>query len=272
MKIIDFDAKFFEYARKWLAGHPGLTEEQIDDSYNQMMQDWLQEPADWLDGAKPCEYFDQFQDAQQLIDLMKAYSAKNVNLPEPLYSRIVEMGEACAPLLKHVLQDAANPEALRAEAMGMLRDMGSRIADDYLIDVLCGSEESGEICDMAADVLSARGAEIVPVLMDAYPDAPHYAQTLILDICCNYPGDDRIYQRLMNRLRNEPEQRALYASYLAKLGDERALDTLRQMLDLYDLGYFDYIELRNAVEALGGDVGEERSFYGDPDFEALRNL
>ena len=31
-------------------------------------------------------------------------------------------------------------------------------------------------------------------------------------------------------------------------------------------------ELRDAVEALGGDAGEDRSFYGDPDFEALRNL
>ena len=44
------------------------------------------------------------------------------------------------------------------------------------------------------------------------------------------------------------------------------------MLNLFDLRYLDYIELRDAVEALGGDAGEARSFYGDPDFEALRNL
>ena len=30
--------------------------------------------------------------------------------------------------------------------------------------------------------------------------------------------------------------------------------------------------LRDAVESLGGDAGEERTFYGDPDYEALRNL
>lgn len=40
------------------------------------------------------------------------------------------------------------------------------------------------------------------------------------------------------------------------------------MLRLTDLRYLDYIELRDAVEALGGDAGEERAFYGDPDFEA----
>ena len=31
MKIIDFDAKFFEFARKWVAAHPGMTEKQIDE-------------------------------------------------------------------------------------------------------------------------------------------------------------------------------------------------------------------------------------------------
>ena len=30
MKIIDFDARFFEFARKWMAAHPGLTEEQVE--------------------------------------------------------------------------------------------------------------------------------------------------------------------------------------------------------------------------------------------------
>ena len=44
------------------------------------------------------------------------------------------------------------------------------------------------------------------------------------------------------------------------------------MLKLTDLNYLDYIEIRNAVESLGGDPGEERTFYGDPDYEAMRNL
>ena len=76
----------------------------------------------------------------------------------------------------------------------------------------------------------------------------------------------------MYKLKNDPEQRALWASCLNKLGDERAIGPLMEMLGLFDLKYLDYIELRDAVEALGGDAGEDRSFYGDPDFEALRNL
>ena len=272
MKIIDFDKKFFEFARKWVLAHPGLTEQQVEDSYNQMMQEWISAPADWLDGACPADYFDRFETAGELMQLMEGYFAKGVNLPEPLYSRIVDMGDACAPLLKNILEDEARSDDVRAEAMGMLRDIGGDMADDYLMQLVCTADEANELGELAADILSGRDAQTASRLLDAYPAAPDYAQTLILDICCNFPGDERIYDYLVRRLHNDPERRALWASCLGKLGDERALEPLQEMLGMFDLRYLDYIELCSAVEALGGEVTEERSFYGDPDFEALRNL
>ena len=272
MKIIDFDARFFEFARKWVAAHPGLTEQQVENSYNSMMEEWINAPADWLEGASPASYFDRYADAAELIALMQGYFDEKVNLPEPLYARIVEMGATCAPLLRKLVADASQSEELRAEAMGMLRDIGDRDADALLIGMVVGAQEQDELSDLAADILSGRDAETAKKLLDAYPNAPEHAQTLILDVCCNFPGDARICDYLLRRLRNQPEQRALNASLLAKLGDNRALEPLKEMLNLFDLRYLDYIELRDAVEALGGDAGEDRSFYGDPDFEALRSL
>ena len=272
MKIIDFDAKFFAFAQEWVAAHPGLTETQVEDSYNRMMEEWINCPADWLDGAAPADYFRRYSDPKELIELFVGYHASGVTLPEPLYSRIVEMGDACAPELAAILADEARDEALRAEAMGMLRDMGSCAADKLLMALVCEAEEQNELSELAAEVLAGRDAETAARLLDRYPGAPEYAQTLILDISCNFPGDPRICDYLLYRLRNQPEQRALWASCLGKLGDERALEPMREMLKLSDLRYMDYIELRDAVEALGGDPGEERTFYGDPDFEALRLL
>ena len=37
------------------------------------------------------------------------------------------------------------------------------------------------------------------------------------------------------------------------------------------LGYLDYIELRAAIEALGGEA-PEREFYGDAEYQALGGL
>ena len=272
MKIIDFDKKFFEFARKWVAAHPGLTEKQIDESYNRMMEEWLSEKADWLEGDTPEHYFERYSDPEQLLDLMKGYSKANVNLPEPLYRRIVDLGEGCAEGLTAIAAEEANAVSLRAEAMGMLRDMGSRCVDDLLVRLVTEAEDGDELSEMAADILSGMDAAIAKRLMDAYDGASDYARTLIMDVCVNFPGDERVYDALVWRLKNLPEQRALHASYLAKLGDERALDVLQDMLKLFDLSYFDYIEIRDAVEALGGDVQDDRTFYGDPDYEAMRDL
>lgn len=272
MKIIDFDLKFFEYARKWVAKHPNLNEQQVEDSYNTIMGEWINAEADWLDGATPANYFDRFESADELVEMLKGYFAKGVNLPEPLYTRIVGMGETIVPQLAGILKDETNGEALRAECMGILRDIDTVSADDYLIDLVCNAEEGNELSDLAADVLLNRDAGIVSALLDRYEAAPAYAQMLILDICTNFPGDERILSHLLHKLKNEPDQRALYASCLGKLGDPAAIEDLQMMLNLMDLRYIDYIEIRDAVEALGGDAGEERSFYGDPDFEALRQL
>ena len=272
MKIIDFDRHFYEYAAKWVAAHPGLTEQQIDESYNVMMREWVSQSADWLDGATPEHYFDAVRDPAELIDLICGYADQNINLPEPLYAHIVSMGERCDVQLAAIAADDTKKEVLRAEALGMLRDMNSRAADDALIRMVVTCEEVNELTDMAADILSDRAYDAADALLSAYPDAPAIAQNMILDICVNAPGDERIFTYLVQKLRNDPEQRAMNAALLEKLGDERAIEPLKQMLSLFDLTYFDYLALRDAVESLGGDAGEERTFYGDPDYEALRNL
>ena len=105
MKIIDFDARFFEFARKWVAAHPGLTEEQVENSYNSMMEEWINAPADWLEGASPATYFQRYERPEELIELMQGYFDKKVNLPEPLYARIVGKGVDCAPLLRTLVAD-----------------------------------------------------------------------------------------------------------------------------------------------------------------------
>lgn len=272
MNIIDFDALFFNYARQWMKDHPGLNEEQIENSYNDMMRDWIDRPDPKLDGAAPSNYFDRYTTGEELIELMRGYHMANVILPEPLYTRIVEASAETAPLLQTIVEDDTQEEAIRTEAMSMLREMGDKRCDAYLVELVCTAEERGELSDLAADILSDRDRTEIAGLMDRYEAAPEYAKQLILDIECNFPGDPRVTNALIYRLKNRPEERALTASLLKKLGDPAALEALEGMLKLYELRYYDYLEIRDAIEALGGEVTEERTFYGDPDFEALRGL
>ena len=159
-------------------------------------------------------------------------------------------------------QQIAPPSGRPAQDAAPARPAAQTAAQDIAL---------GDLGDFE-DILSDGDGSQIGALLERYDDAGEFGQQRILGICANFPGDDRILSYMLDKLRNRPDQRALYASFLGKLGDPRAIDAMKPFLTLTDIGYLDYIELRNAIEELGGDPGEERTFYGDPDYEAMRNI
>ena len=93
----------------------------------------------------------------------------------------------------------------------------------------------------------------------------------LLDVLCHFPGNEQTFRIAMESFRAHPEKQALFAGYLAKLGDDRALPELTEAAGKPDLPYLTFIELRNAIESLGG-VCPEREYDDDPEYEALRDL
>ena len=84
----------------------------------------------------------------------------------------------------------------------------------------------------------------------------------------NYPGNPQVYNLAIRLFKENAGRRALFATYLGKLGDERALPVLMEAAEDEKTGYIDFIEIRNAIEMLGG-TAPKRDFYDDPDWEAL---
>ena len=272
MKIYDFDAKFYDYARTWMALHPGLKEDEIEQHYNDMMRSWLNAPAQWLGGVKPGEYFDRYSDPRDLIRLLEEYLKRDIGLPEPLYSRIVAVGAPCAAYLVDIVRSPDRPDALRGTALALLRDMNCPLPLDLCLDVICSGDTDQELSDMVAESLKDADESIVETLMDHYDSATEYGRMTILDICAKYPVHDRVFEKIVYELNHQDRIRGYYAGLLADYGDPRALNALQSAQRLSDLTYLDYIEIRNAIEALGGDPGEERVFNGDDAYEALRNM
>ena len=100
-------------------------------------------------------------------------------------------------------------------------------------------------------------AETIPLKLQ---DNPSYL---------NFPGDGQVCRLSMGLFRENPERRALFAGYLGKLGDERALEPLMQAAQDDRGRYLDYIELRNAIEAISGQEVPERDFSGDALYDYL---
>ena len=59
----------------------------------------------------------------------------------------------------------------------------------------------------------------------------------------------------------------MFAGYLAKLGDDRALPDLTNAAQEEKLPYLTFIEIRNAIETLGG-ICPERNYDDDPEYRA----
>ena len=271
-KVIDFDRKFMDYADGWLALHPNLTPRQAEQSYNQIMTDWLNAPAKWLGGATPGEYFNKFTDPDELVAMVRQYDLSDVGLPEPLYRRIVALGEASVPALMGAIRSKKNKQTFKETLMGMLLDIDSDTCVPLCVELVTKQDEPNELMEMSAEILNRKGAGVVGELLDAYEAAAPFAKLMILEICCKFPGDERILTYCVQQLETNHDYLALIASFLNDLGDARAIEPLRKVMSLSEVGYLDYIELKNAIESLGGEVGDERTFDGDPDYEAMKYM
>ena len=72
--------------------------------------------------------------------------------------------------------------------------------------------------------------------------------------------------------RTAKERAAVLADCLGRLGDERALPLLKKRAASEETPYLDYIELRSAIEALGGEAPEREFDAEDPAYDALRSM
>lgn len=274
MKCIDFDKQFERYTTEWVKKNAAKYKNNMD-VIEMMMPDiymqFLQKPAAWLDGAAPEAYFERYDDAAMLIEWMCEYYAQKIPVPDLLLERIAELGEPAEAGLLALLDDQRGEEA-EMTAISLLREMESEKPMARYVALIASQESPNEKADMCAEALVGMGTAAVEPILAALPEATQAARDIFADILSNYPGDERIFNLLMERFAYAADKRALFASYLAKYGDDRALEALYAAAQDDHVNYLDYVEIVNAIDALGGDRPAEREFSGDPYYESLKHV
>ena len=275
MNCIDFDRQFEAYTRAWVAKHAeeyGNNMDVIEGMMPDIYMEFLSKPAAWLGGLSPEAYFEQFSDAQMLVDWMCAYYAQQVPVPDLLLERITAMGDAAEPYLLALPFSTQAPHEASLTAISLLREMESTAPMQAYIGYIAALEAPDEKGDLCAEALLGMGEAAAAPILEALAGATETAKDIFADILSNYPGDERIFALLMERFAAGQGHRALYASYLAKLGDDRALPALMSAAMDQDVNYLDYIEIVEAIDALGGERPPEREFAGDPYYESLKQV
>ena len=274
MKLIDFDAQFARYAQEYIRAHKAEFK-NMDEAEAQMPEiylRWLNQAADWLDGRTPGEWFSQYSDPEELVSLAREYQKAGISLPDQLLERIADLGEAAVPALMKMAGEYEQSPELAMTALNLLIEIGSEQPLELCLDVIERAGDRQELSEVASELLQGLGQAAKEPVLSRMEHAGGEAKAAFLDVLCNFPDDERIYKYAQDAFRTSFDRRALYASYLAKLGDPRAVEVLREALELTDLNYLDYIEIVHAIEALGGEVETEREFNGDPYYESLKDM
>ena len=231
---------------------------------------FLNTPARWLDGVTPGAYFTQFEDAKDLVDWMCEYCRKEIPVPDLLMEQIVAVGKPCERRLLALLKDESGDvtEEAMMTAIGLLREMDSTLPKILYIQWQLDRGMQDDLADNALDSLRDMGKAVVQPILQELPKANAAGQEAFLDILVNYPGKQQVFDLAVRLFKENPNRRALFASYLGKLGDDRALPALMEAANEDKCRYMDFIELRSAIESLGGEA-PKREFFEDEEYEAL---
>ena len=273
MKIIDFDGKFSEYLEKWLLENSKKYKkmDEIEEIMPDIYMNWLEQPAAFIGGVKPGEYFNKFDDPNELLEMMKEYDKQRISVPDMLLERIADIGEpSVAPLMQLVMEGKNRGQVM--SAMNLLVEIGSATPMQMCIDIIAAADSQNELTEVATEMLNNMGDVVVQPILNRLDGVSDAAEESFLDVLCSNGGDDRIVERTVDAFNRRFERRALYASFLEKLGDARAIPALEAAIEQDDINYLDYIECVNAIESLGGEVKTMREFNGDPAYEAMKKM
>lgn len=94
---------------------------------------------------------------------------------------------------------------------------------------------------------------------------------MLMEILANYKGNKAIFMGLVSYL-YKGEDVALFAKLIGSYGDEKGVEVLKTFCEQYKPNYNEFMELRNAVEELGGDFDLKEDFSDDPLYRYLKGL
>ena len=273
MPLINFDEKFAAFTSEWMKAHQGEYKnyDDMEEDLPRIYLAFLNTRARWLGNITPGAYFTQFEDPKVLVDWLCQYCEEGVPVPDLLLEQITTVGKPCEKRLLRLLENEDAPDEARMIAISLLREMDSTLPKMLYINWQLDRSPRDEMKDHAIESLSEMGESVVQPILQVFRQANPSGQEALLEVLSRFPGNAQIEGLARKMFRERPAQRALFAGYLARLGIEEALPDLIEAAQAPDLSYLTFIEIRNAIEALGG-VCPEREFTEDPEYEALWGL
>ena len=123
----------------------------------------------------------------------------------------------------------------------------------------------------AYEYLSENGEEVIEEMIAKLYETEGDCGQMLMEILANFKGRKEIYLWLVTFF-YRGDDTALFAKLLGSYGDERAIDVLNSFAKENQLDYNEFMEVRNAVEMLGGTFTSAQDFSDDEFYKFIKGL
>lgn len=143
--------------------------------------------------------------------------------------------------------------------------MKNRSEMEKMLAILCDETIAYSTRLEAYEYLQEDCEEMVETMLEKFYQSQGETADMLIEILAEYKGNKAVYMGLVSYLYRGDDV-ALYARLLGKYGDESAIEVLKSFAESTDLNYNEYMEIRNAVEELGGYFEDKEGDYQDDEF------
>lgn len=270
IKTLDLDKLFDAYISDYVYKNVGKVKpEEIENNIPVLYERFGDEKLKELDGKTPNTYY-RGASAKELLSVLKEHIEKKISVSDFLCEAIIAAKDGADACVKAL--NAEESEEFTAYLMNMLSDMKAEIpAERYFEFALYEYPDS--VGELATEFLCEIADKVKSGAIARYKDADERGKARIAEILSRtkrVPGEDAVFDVLVAEFLKHGENVPLYASYLARYGDERALPFLNAAAENVKLNYADFEELRFAIEALGGECKVKRDFSADRTYKKIK--
>ena len=266
--MIDFDKLFEEYLAKWYKDHEEeMTAEEMENKIPDIYEEWVTSPCDKIGGKTPEEYFESMTSPTELVSAFLE-SEKEGGAPSLLLARIAMVPE-CAKGLSKIIESETD-ETIVIEAMNLLCEMNEGHPLEKYVEFVASDSAPEGVSELASEILKEYASLVKDNIFAVLDSVSVEKKEVFADVLVEAGKDERTYN-LLKELFEKSKNIPYIAGLIGKYGDERCAEYLYPALD--NCNYLEFIEIRSAIEALGGVVDDTyRDFTDDEYYKAIKNL
>lgn len=267
MEYFDLEELFMQHVREVVTSDKDKFSDikVIEKHLMEMYLEWVQRSNKALDGFSPMEYVAIVDNSGNLFDYIEYILNTGRDVSDIVTDRLVANSNAVT-FVKKLL--ASNDTEVLRYAFMVLFELGGDELTDACINILKNGDKNEEKVNACYEFLATDNENAVQKILDIMYEVDEDTQFLCCDILSHYKDNDSIYMWLITMLYRGKDLCEV-ANMLARFGDKKAVNIINSYVLDKDLNYSEFIELRNAVESLGGDFIYEKDFTDDEYYKLI---